>query len=75
MNPINIIVKTTSSNLWWGIYGLTTKISWEDLNLFYGNEEKIGSVCLNTKKYLRDSLPDLQNDKDELEFITAVRDI
>lgn len=69
---MKLIVKPESSNLWWGIYGLTEKIGWEDLNIFYENGERIGRFCLNTKEYLRAHLDDLKSDPDEVEFAKAV---
>ena len=69
---MNIIVKPTSSNLWWGIYGLTEKIGWEDLILFFEDGQRIGKVCLNTKQYLRVGLEDLRKDKEEVEFVKAI---
>lgn len=72
-----IIVKTESSDLWWGIHGLTEKAGWEDLELFYASGERIGFVCLNTKKYLRYSLDSfkIQNDidADEIEFYNTLQ--
>jgi hypothetical protein len=69
---MKIIVKPESLNLWWGIYGLTEKIGWEDLNIFNENGELIGRFCLNTKKYLRTHLNDLKSDPNEVEFAQAV---
>ncbi|SHG45999.1 hypothetical protein SAMN05421866_0521 [Chryseobacterium oranimense] len=69
-----IIVKTESSNLWWGIYGLCEKAGWEDLELFYESGEKAGAVCLNTKGYLRNALDELLNKKHEKEFYDAVQE-
>lgn len=71
---MKLIVKTTSSNLWWGIYGLTEKIAWEDLNIFHENGERIGGVCLNTKEYFRAHLDDLKSDPNETEFAKAIED-
>ncbi|GEN71521.1 MULTISPECIES: hypothetical protein [Chryseobacterium] len=69
MDAKKIIVKTESSNLWWGIYGLCDKAGWEDLELFYESGERIGAVCLNTKGYLRN----LSNKESEKEFFDAVQ--
>jgi hypothetical protein len=73
MDAKKIIVKTESSNLWWGIYGLCDKAGWEDLELFYESGERIGAVCLNTKSYLRNALNDLLDKEDEKEFSDAVQ--
>ena len=72
MNKQKIIVKPESANLWWGIYGFCEKVGWEDLNLFYENEERIGGVCLNTKAYLRNAIPDLKKDPEEVFFLNAI---
>jgi hypothetical protein len=73
MNQQKIIVKTESSNLWWGIYGLTEKIGWEDIELFYESGERVGYVCLNAKSYLRSSLVSLENKPDEKDFYEALQ--
>jgi hypothetical protein len=72
MDKQKIIVRPESSNLWWGIYGFCEEVGWEDLNLFYENNERIGGVCLNTKAYLRDALQYLREDPEEKEFIEAI---
>lgn len=72
MEKVKIIVRPESANLWWGIYGFCEKTGWEDLNLFYDNEERIGGVCLNSKGYLRVGLEELKNEPDEKEFVEAV---
>ena len=69
---MKLIVKPTSSNLWWGIYGLTEKIGWEDLSIFYKSGQRIGGVCLNTKQYLRAGLDDLREEPEEAGFVKAV---
>ncbi|AZA49616.1 hypothetical protein EG346_16150 [Chryseobacterium carnipullorum] len=73
MNTKKIIVKTESSNVWWGIYGLCDKAGWEDLQLFYESDERICVVCLNTKGYLRNALDDLLHQEDEKDFSEAVQ--
>ena len=72
MKKNKIIVRPESANLWWGIYGFCEKIGWEDLNLFYKNDERIGKVCLNSKNYLRAGLDDLKNDPEEKEFVDTI---
>lgn len=72
MNKNKIIVRPESSNLWWGIYGFCEKTGWEDLNLFYENNKRIGGVCLNGKAYLRAGLDNLKNDPEEEEFAKAI---
>lgn len=72
MEKVKIIVQPESANLWWGIYGFCEKIGWEDLNIFYENGERIGSVCLNTKGYLKACLEDLKDDPDDAEFAEAI---
>lgn len=67
-----IIVRSTSSNLWWGIYGFCEKAGWEDLKLYYENDERICVVSLNTKAYLRAALEDLRKDPDLKDFTIAV---
>jgi hypothetical protein len=69
---MTLTVKPTSSNLWWGIYGLTEKIGWEDLNIFNANGEKIGFVCLNSRQYLRAELADLRNNPEDIAHATAI---
>lgn len=56
--PNEIIVKTESYNLWWGIYGLCEKTGWEDIVLFDDKGFRIGGLCLHTKNYLREALKD-----------------
>jgi len=72
MRKTKIIVKPQSANLWWGIYGFCKKIGWEDLNLFYENQERIGGVCLNGKGYLRAGLDDLKNDPNGKDIYNAI---
>ncbi len=72
MRKDKIIVRPESANLWWGIYGFCGKIGWEDLNLFYENEERIGGVCLNGKGYLRANLDDLKEDPEMRGFVEEV---
>ena len=72
MQKTKIIVRPTSCNLWWGVYGLSDKTGYEDLYLYYENEEKIGGVCLNARGFLKDGLDDLKKDPDEKEFVDAV---
>ena len=72
MEKVKIIVRPESANLWWGIYGFCEKIGWEDLNLYYENEERIGFVCLNTKAYLRAGLDDLRKYPVERDFVNAI---
>ncbi|MGB3467474.1 MAG: hypothetical protein WBA74_19470 [Cyclobacteriaceae bacterium] len=67
-----IIVRPTSANLWWGIYSFREKTGWEDLNLFYENEERIGGLCLNCKGYLRAGLDNLKNDPEEKDLAEAI---
>lgn len=74
MNPQKIIVKTESSDLWWGVYGLAKKTGWEDIELFYASGERIGFVCLNTKGYLRSALESLKDVPDERDFYEALQD-
>jgi len=73
MSQQKIIVKTESSNLWWGVYGFTEKVGWEDIELFYESGERIGYVCLNAKSYLRHSLDRLKNELDEKDFYEALQ--
>ncbi|MEP0266854.1 hypothetical protein [Dokdonia sp.] len=72
MKKNKIIVRAESYNLWWGIYGFCEKTGWEDLNLFYENEERIGAVCLNGKGYLRAGLDDIRNDSEQEDFVEAI---
>lgn len=67
-----IVVKTTSCNLGWGIYGFCEKTDWEDIELFYENGDRIGAICLQTKRHLRTALDELKRDPDEVEFIIAI---
>lgn len=71
-NQIKIIVRPESADLWWGIYGFCEKTGWEDLNLFYENDERIGGVCLNTKAYLRTALEDLKNSPGQEDFVDLI---
>lgn len=72
MEKTKIIVRPESGNLWWGIYGICEKVGWEDLNLFYENEERIGGVCLNGKDYLRDGIEQLLEDPEEQDYVEAI---
>lgn len=69
---MKILVHPTSSNLMWGIYGLTEKVGWEDLRLYDEIGRNIGTVCLNTKSYLRQGLKELKDDPQEGEFVLAI---
>lgn len=69
---MKLIVKTTSCNIWWGIYGLTGKSGWEDLHISNQDREKICTVCLNAKAYLREGMEEL--DAEEGDLIRAVKD-
>ena len=69
---MKLIAKTYSENLWWGIYGLTNKIGWEDVMVFYEDGRKIGKFCLNTKQYLRFGLEDLRTNPTETDFVEAI---
>lgn len=71
---MKLIVKPTSSSLWWGIYGLAEKCGWEDMTIFYEDGKRIGKVCLNTKGYLRSHLDDLKADPEEKEFANAIEE-
>lgn len=71
MESIKIIVRPKSANLWWGIYGFCEKTGWEDLNLFYENEERIGGVCLNGKAYVRAELENLKTYPEDAEYVAA----
>lgn len=72
MKDKKIIVKTESSNLWWGIYGFCDKTGWEDLNLFDENDRFIGGVCLHAKEYLQTELENLIHITDEKEYVEAI---
>ncbi|MFK7904259.1 MAG: hypothetical protein AB8B69_03995 [Chitinophagales bacterium] len=72
MEKVTIIVKTISYDLWWGIYGISYKSLWEDIEFFYEDGERIGSGCLNTKSHMRPSLEDLKNNPKEKEFVLAI---
>lgn len=61
---MKIYIETNSYDIWWGIYGLSYKTGWEDVNIFDQDNNKIGYFCLNTKAYLRHSLNCI-NIKDE----------
>mgnify|MGYP000698393877 CR=1 FL=1 len=69
---MKIIVEVSSCNLWWGIYGITPKAVWEDLSFFYEDGQRIGGVCLNTKRYLRANLDDLRKRPREKHFVLAI---
>ena len=72
MDKKTIIVKTSSSNLWWGIYGLCGKTGWEDLTLFDEKGEKIAWVCLCTKGYMRASIDNSDDEEIEKAYNEAV---
>lgn len=72
MKDRKIIVKTESSNLWWGIYGFCDKTGWEDLNLFNDNDELIVRVCLIAKTYLQTEFENLKNSTEEKEYVEAI---
>lgn len=72
MKNNKIIVRTESSNLWWGIYGFCDKTGWEDLNLFDENNELIGGVCLNAKSYLQTEMESLRDDIEEKKYVEAI---
>ena len=70
---MKLIVKTTSCDIWWGIYGLTGKSGWEDLHISYENGEKLCTICLNAKVYLRAGLKELNDSPEQADFIDAVK--
>lgn len=72
MKNKKIIVRTESTNLWWGIYGFCDKTGWEDLNLFDQDDKFIGGVCLNAKAYLQTELENLRHITDEKEYVEAI---
>lgn len=72
MKDKKIIVKTESSNLWWGIYGFCDKTGWEDLSLFTEDDKLICGVCLNAKAYLQTELKNLKNNIEEKEYLEAI---
>jgi hypothetical protein len=73
MTAAKIVVRTTSANLWWGVYQITSKTGWEDLYLFNENGENLAWFCLETKSHLWASLEAEKDDLDSLEFTNAVR--
>lgn len=67
-----IIVRPTSSNFWWGVYGFSYLVGWEDLRLMTSEGEQICKICLNSKVYLRNGLIDLKKDPEESQFVEAI---
>ena len=73
-NQKTIYVKTSSYNLWWGIYGLSGLSSWEDIYIYDDPTTvvKLGSTCICTKNYFRCALEDLEGDPEEKEFVDQI---
>jgi hypothetical protein len=64
-------------NYWWGIYGLTGKVGWEDINLFDKNNHeysKIAHTCICSRTYLENCLAELEEDIDEKEYTCEIKE-
>jgi hypothetical protein len=68
-----IVVRTTSADLWWGIYQITSNTGWEDLYLLDENGKNLAWFCLETKSHLWASLQAEKDDLDSLDFTNAVK--
>ena len=73
-NSKKVYVKTSSYNLWWGIYGICSLTGWEDICIYNDPmaENELGSTCICTKDYLRHAVENLKDDPDEMEFIDKI---
>jgi len=69
----HITAKVHSANIAWGIYGLTAKCGWEDVELFLPNGERLGEVCLNGRDYLASAVEDLEKDPAEAVFLEKLK--
>lgn len=72
IEKVKIKVRPISANFRWGVYGFCEKAIWEDLEIFYKNDVRIGGVCLNCKTYLKDGLENLKEKPEEKEFAIAI---
>lgn len=75
MKKDQIYVSVDSINYWWGIYGISYKVGWEDITIYNKDIHgliKAARVCICTKAYLQGGLEDLEQDPDEKEFVSAV---
>lgn len=71
-----IYVSIESMNYWWGIYGLTDKAVWEDINIYNKiNHEyiKVARTCICTRAYLENCLEELKEDIDEKEYVNEIK--
>ncbi|WP_282942193.1 hypothetical protein [Paenibacillus sp. RC67] len=71
----DIYVKTTSLDLWWGVYGLSPLTGWEDILLYStpNDTEKLAGICICCKNYMESGLVELASDPDEQEFLKQVQ--
>jgi hypothetical protein len=56
-----IFINPTSCNFWWGVYGLTEQVTWEDINLYKqipGGLDKFDSMCVCSRRYFDELLED-----------------
>ncbi len=72
MKNNKIIVQTEDSSFWWSICGFYEKSTYEDLKLFYGNNEKIGNVRIYGKCGLRAKIEHLKNCPEPKEYAAAI---
>lgn len=75
MRSNQIYFSIESMNFWWGIYGLTHKVVWEDITLYNKiNHEyiKLASTCICTRAYLENCLEELEEDIDEKEYVNEI---
>jgi hypothetical protein len=70
-NMKSIYIDVTSYNFWWGIYGLSENVSWEDVRMYSKQENdfiKVFGFCLCSKSYFKDYLIEYENDDDERDY-------
>ena len=72
-----IFVDVTSENYWWGEYGIADKVSWEDIFTYekVGDDfKKIDGLCICAKDYFRNSVEELKDDPEEMEFVDVMKE-
>lgn len=70
-----IYVSIDSLNYWWGIYELTEKTDWEDINIYVKQNnkfKKVGRICICSKLYFQQALEALKKDIDQKDFVEKI---
>ncbi len=73
MKNNKIIVQADSFSFWWRICDLYEKSTYEDLRLFYGNNEKIGKVRVYGKGYFWGKNKHSKDCPEQKEYAAAIK--